>query len=941
MINRILYGMYLWIALISSVFAKDKQPSIKGIETGVTITKVVLGANKKENLIIASSYNGAILAIDESKGVVWKNELSDGIMNHEIITSDLNDDGYDEILAVNANGTLYCLDIKGNILWQFKQNNAPLISLCVIHKAGGVDPYIVCGGNDRNIYYVSKDGKLLTTIASTSYKTTVKPNKKWTDDGTLPKNTHTVNFLRALPQKDGSDILLLDGIVSNTDTKRELFQFKPMQIKPFKSKMIAWGPVGDSRVRNIKGFNNNMLLFGFSGIKPNYHFALYNPVTQKNKSYGLSQLKPKINFGYRVTQTEPVVINNTELFFVLLGERVYLIPSSLNIKKAEIIEGIFSYNDMCYNAKENKIILASVQSGGSQIHIIDLNNKKWKKSFKTYVPKGNITSILKESTILTKQLSKFKKPTWEKKQESLTMMSPPKDKVLSPSGLAKKNKYDNLIFMGYHFMKESHEWDRSAIESETLRTQRDGRKKYILSESEVVDKISKSYNKNGLATWGGHGVDPFMYGLETIKKVIDKGNGKMSVWIWPELTILHKKTFGEALDKLFYPLADYAGKHNSKLFLRTKHVFWQSYIYKKEWSRFLSGEFASAFIPALEETLDQTQDLSLAGRLGLWTSGVCNSWGTRAVRDNASYMRNRQFSHQNLPNHFLRNSIYHISYGADFVNNFSIKSKYSEYMTMLWDLVGTGALYVPKANEILSFSSVHLSMLEPDEVYLREGNSMNATIRYDKNFHPKNPFVFNRLSAEWSGAEVPTWDFSKYASGVKDRRSNFLAPYPNGMVLITPPQNGVFVQKNAVRGKLKDRLHPFYKEKLKEFYTDGRYYYSADGKQKYNADEYYKVIENEIKKASSLLPVTVSGDVAWVVAQTSPKHLRLTVIDKGYVNPKNRVAKVQFNGVKVKKITNLLSKKSIKVSKDGISKIMVSAGMFKFIDIELEEEFIK
>lgn len=940
MIKAIFYYILVPIVSISSLFAKSNNP-IKGIEVNATITKVVLANNSKERLIVASSYEGDILLVDQKKGVLWRKELSGGVMNHEILAQDLDNDGKDEILAVNANGTLYCLNIEGNLLWKFKQNNSPLISLCVIHQSGGAKPYVVCGGNDRNIYYVSAKGVLLNTISSTSYLTNVKPNKIWTDDGTLPKNTHTVNFLRALPQKDGSDVLLLDGIVSNTDTKRELFQFKPLELKPFKSKLIRWGPIGDSRVRKLNGTDKNMILFGFSGIKPNYHFSFYDPEKQQNKSYGLNVIKPKIDFGYRVTQTEPVIVDGSPVYFVLLGERVYLVPNTLEVKKAELVKGIFSYNDMCYNSEENKIILASVQSGGSQIHILDLNNNQWKKQFKSYIPKGNIASILQNSDALAKQLATFNKPTWEKAPENLVMMSPPRDKFLSPQGVAKKSKYKNLTFMGYQFMRESHEWDRSKIQSQTLRNQRDGRKKYVLSEAEVVNKLSKGYNKNGLVTWGGHGVDPFMYGPETIKKVIDRGNGKMSVWIWPELTILHKKTFGEALDKLFYPLADYAGQRNSKLYLRCKHVFWQSYIYKKEWSKFLSGELADAFVPALEETLDQTQDLSLAGRLGLWTSGVCNSWGSRAVRDNASYMRNRQFSHQNLPNHFLRNSIYHISYGAEFINNFGIKSKYSNYMTLLWDLAGKGAIYIPKANEILSFSPVHLSMLEPDKVYLREGNSMNATIRYDKDFHPKNPFVFNRLSAEWSGAEVPVWDFSKYASGVVDRRSNFIPPYPNGMVLITPPQKGVFVQKEAVRGKLENHLHPFYKGKLKEFYTDGRFYYSADGKAKYNADDYYKVIAGEIKKASQQLPVLVTGDVAWVVAQTSPKHLRLTLIDKGYLNPKNNVAKIKFNNIKVKHVTNLLTKKVVKLNTSTTCEINVPAGMFKFIDIELEDSFMK
>ena len=89
--------------------------------------------------------------------------------------------------------------------------------------------------------------------------------------------------------------------------------------------------------------------------------------------------------------------------------------------------------------------------------------------------------------------------------------------------------------------------------------------------------------------------------------------------------------------------------------------------------------------------------------------------------------------------------------------------------------------------------------------------------------------------------------------------------------------------------------HPIYKNIMKEYITDGKYYYSNDGKKRYAGDEYYKVIEDDIKKSTQKLPLTVSGDVAWVLAQTSPDHLRLTLIDSGYINPKKRTATIKFH----------------------------------------------
>ncbi|NJB83032.1 T9SS type A sorting domain-containing protein [Wenyingzhuangia aestuarii] len=910
---------------------------LTSLNVGSTVTKVRVAKFKSSTRIIASNYNGNIIALNYVGNVLWETVLSEGVMNHEIWVDDLDNDGYDEILAANANGTLYCLNYEGAILWEFKQNNSPLISVCVIHKVGGVNPYIACGGNDLSIYYVSKDGDLIKEIPSSSYLTTIRPNSTWVDDGTLPYNVHSVNFLRPIPQSDGSDHLLLHGIVANTDANGEFFEFEPDAVTPLNNaKKVRWGPIGDLRVRKVNG--NNVLLMGFSGIKKIEHLGLMDLNTKSINSINLDDIIPKLLTGYRVTQTDLIEISGQEMYFVLMGERIYLIPTSLNLATTQVLIGSFSFNDMVYDKENHKIILGSIQSGGNQIHIIDLQSANWKSEFEAFQPGGTIASIIENSNNISSLLKTYQKPSWERNPLDILMMSEAADKKLSAEALVIKKKYSNLKFMGYKWMTSVYDWDRSGLESETLRNQRDSRKNYSLTESEVVDQLSSGYNAEGLATWGGHGVDPFMFGpAETIKKVVDRGSGKRSVWIWPELTILHKETFGEVLEKLFYPLGEYANAGNNlKLFLRPKHVFWQSVIYKKEWSRFLSGEFANVLVPALEETLDQTQDLSLAGRLGLWASGVCNEWGTRAVRDNASYMRNRQFSHQNLPNHFLRNSIFHTAYGARYINNFALTSDYSEYMTLLWELLGSGALYIPKVDEIVSFSPVHLSMLEPEEIYLREGNSMDATVRYNNSFHPNNPFVFNRLSSDWSGAQVPGWDFSSYASGVKDRRSNFLAPYPNGMVLITPPQKGVYVQENKVREALENRLHPFYKGRLKEFYTDGRYYYSADGTEKYNAKQYASVIETEIKQAAKELPINVSGNVAWVVAQTNENHFRLTLIDKGYLNPKDRIAEITFNNVTPVKIKDLVTGENIKVGAMSTS-INVSAGMFRFIDIEFKE----
>jgi len=366
----------------------------------------------------------------------------------------------------------------------------------------------------------------------------------------------------------------------------------------------------------------------------------------------------------------------------------------------------------------------------------------------------------------------------------------------------------------------------------------------------------------------------------------------------------------------------------------TKHTFWQANVYLPAWRRLQSGEFADVFVPSMEETTDKSMELSLAARAGIWASGAVDSWGSRCARDNPSFNRLRQHSHQMLPNHFLRMMVYHISTGARYLDNFSVDQ---DYMCLLWELIAQGALYVPKRAEIVSFSPVHLSMAKPDERYLDEGSNVKWVTFYDQKSEANNPMVFSRLNGTWPGAPVTEWDFSRYAAGVKERRLNFLPPYENGLVLITPVQNGTLAANNPPRGAMRNHLHPMYKDILKEYITDGRHYCSTDGKQTYAADEYYRTIEADIRHRARLLPLTVSGDVAWVAAQTSPTHLRLTLVDSGYLNPNARTATVRFHAVTPAGVTDLLDRTVFDLTNPSAVSIPVPCGLFRFIDIELKK----
>ncbi len=917
------------------------QKGLYSIETGMTILKVRTAKKNSKKYIIAASYEGTILGIDYTGKRLWENPLS-GFMVHDIWCDDITNDGNDEILIANADGAVYCLNAEGKLLWKHQQNQVPMYTVTSIKKEQ--TSYVVCGGFDLNIYYLNvKTGELIKSISSASYS--VQKPWKWGSPTYLPpKNRHYANFLRPITQPDGSQILLLHGNDNHMQNYGHLYFFDVLEDKPFRNvkieapKKTVRNPIGEVRVATI---NNKLeIILGNSCHQNNAAFFKYHlefPLKDSSVNKDLYKIK-KLGFGYVVTQTDNIDDNGTPKYLSRVGNSLILTNLNLDTDSEERYTSKFSYYDMWKD--ESKIILGSAQSGGSAIHILNTQKRNWKNLYTKIKPSQKLKDILNNTNTVRKNIAKYTKPNKERAPKKVYFMTeslrgPIAQKV--SSNITKK--YESPIFLNGKRMRYVEDWNRSNMENEKYRERRDRRKRYEWSQQECLNFIGKLYEQDseGIAYWGGHGNDPYMFQLSTSKKVLDIANGKKTVLIYPELED-HSKDMEWVLKDLFYPLANYANHKNGNIFIRTKHNFWHGNIYLPMWEKVLDGNYANVFVPAMEETTDKAMDISIAGRAGLWASGAFKNWGTRAINDNASFDRSRQFSNQRLPNHFLRQLIYHLANGATFVNNLATDN---EYMSVLWDLVAKGALYIPNSNEVVSYSPVHLGMKEPDEHYMNEASSLKWSTFYNKEFEESNPFAFSRNNATYMAAQNTQWDFSTIASGTKDRRQNFLPKYPNGLVLITPPQQGVFAKNKVARGKLVDHLHPIYKNILKEYITDGRYYFSKDGKEKFTADSYAKTIYNDISEGSKKLPLKVEGEVAWVVTQTAPKNLRITIIDGGYLNPSEKKAIIKIQTAKVKKMTDILDKTKLDISTPSNVSINIPCGGFRFIDVELKEPLIK
>ncbi len=91
------------------------------------------------------------------------------------------------------------------------------------------------------------------------------------------------------------------------------------------------------------------------------------------------------------------------------------------------------------------------------------------------------------------------------------------------------------------------------------------------------------------------------------------------------------------------------------------------------------------------------------------------------------------------------------------------------------------------------------------------------------------------------------------------------------------------------------------------------------------------VVLDSLCKGADRLPVIVRGNVAWTVVRLDPSHVRVTLIDSGYIDPAERQAEIvlqHLNGISCR---DILSGKPLDLIDQSIN-LSVPAGSMRVID---------
>jgi len=889
----------------------QEMPPVSWFSTGgETVYHLTSAHTSKEpsESILAASYSGKILCFNYAGSKLWEQNAGQ-FFPFDIAAGDLDKDGFDECVVASADGSLYIIDHDGQLLKTVFENKPPLYSVKIV-EWGQDNRGILCGGPERVLYHISPQGIVLAKRNMSGSITNL-------DAGSFSKT--------------GQTRLLVHINLDYNNVRYSTHRLPGLEMEDglhatherFYYQMIAVDTDGDGIDEIAFGGNEGGALYGPTGKKIRDLQAGRTRRGQHQYSMVMLDKIPRKNGE----GTDLIGLNASNLrLYGAEGKIHKTIP--LDISPA----------GLSYDRDTHTLLLGSGISGGDCIYIIRMNQSGWEEALEKLGYQGNLATIVSNIEQLIVQIKDFQPPPYQPLEHpdvlSVFPYGPYNPGTLSELETGRsfaplmalheqEFPYPHLNFAGNQWFSE--DWDRSHLPY-GWGEQRDRRMTYRFTSKEIVDH-AKRLEAEGLSfvMTAGHGNDPFFMSLETFEGILRAAPTTCKGFIFPEVSRNDTPGFHYAVKKHFQAICELCLEHGKrKVFFRSKFLFWAGDCYTDMWSWMLEDKrYRDVLVPAMEETYERLGDLSLSGRVGLHQTGFVSDWAGRAVLDNPCYDREHHWSAPMVGSHFFRALCYRASLGARYfliqVGGSTLRSGEADFrdhgllvVKPFLHMLGKGILPLPNDREdLLSLSPVALGMRKPSQEFMRASHNSHRITKYESD----PPWVFSRLQCFWGQAPTPAYDFGYYAIGRRSQALNFLPIHPYGLVSILPD----------------DIELPQYPQYTKKISTDGERFYNSRGLRQ-SAKEYRPVVERSLQDAAESLPIMVEGDVAWSAVRIDPQHIRLVLIDKGYLDPAERSAIVRFQNIRVSECRDILSRERIDIA-DETMKLTVPAGLLRIVDV--------
>ncbi|MDO6737026.1 hypothetical protein [Wenyingzhuangia sp. 2_MG-2023] len=843
--------------------------------------------NKQPMLYVSSLSDGVgCYSLDGKK--IWNLKIEPAAVIFEIEAADIDGDGNDDVLAASGNGNIYCWSSKGKLLWKFTPDHKVRFSEIAVTK-NNQQTRVFAGGNDSKLYELDTKGVLVST-------TKIEGVVRKIEAGKFTNSKNDELFLMTY-NHDKFRWEFMGVLNAETKSVIKSVSIKDAHLKELSKAMITKISVSDLNKDGL----SDILFFGDVSFTP-----MFTAVNGDFKIIAKFKASKKDAQRYGNAKGTSLLPVRDEIMFQFGGVMFRLDLAGKLIEKNGERYGGNVYSNFVLEPKTKQLIATGEVDGGNGIYFYDLKSSNW--LFKNQKLVGTMVQVEENLDLLYKQILDFEMPSYQKKSEEEWVM------VTSKQVDAKVNKLkgNDVQFVIQKSPKES--TDRAPlvaiIGKDALK--KDKRGKYQDSREDIVN-MARNYEKQGqpFTFWAGHGNDPFYIQIETLEEILRVAPKTCRGFVYAEMDKVDDPRVIHFVREYIPRLAKAIRVNNrAKLYFRYKNTFWGLTNKLPLWQElFFSKKYNDFLVPASEDTSNRTQDVNLAGRVGMLAANYVDDFAMRLVDDNPTSWRPLSPGGQRSFSPYLRQGVMMAAYGAKhgvIIDNHFTKGP---GLNILFGLMKSGALPIVHKEDILSIGSWHL--IKDVDAHLIHSIENHHSLNQYKKTDDKD--VFSVTQMHWAGTSIPEHDFSKIALGVDYRWLNYMPIMPNGMVPIAPVEYATHLEKNNIPFSISNGSKGFYNGNL------------------VSAKEYANEFKSIVAKGKSQLPIVVNG-ASWSAVRIDENHVRVILVDPGYIEPKDREVTISFNGKTPKSAMDILAKEDVKVTKNGIQ-TKVLAGSLKFIDL--------
>lgn len=850
-----------------------------------------------EEVLYLVEQEGAFASYTTSGSKIWRKTPAAQAMIFEINAADVDQDGNDELIAASSDGNIYVRKPNGLPLWTATTDHKVRFSEVAVVKQNGVVS-VFAGGNDEYLYEFDANGNQIS-------RTFIGGVFRKLEAGDFLQDGQPSLFIWTYSHdKNGAKFL---GIV-DPNSKQVLANHSSTfnQLTEFDGFMLTDLEIADVNKDGL----DDIVTFGFGKQRGGGGLVAIDGQANVLAHYSVNS---KHKQRYTHIQGTSLLPDQDE-FVLQFGGFMYRIDLQGNLIEEKGSkygsDGEYAQHVLNYMPLSKSVLTAGTLGGGNDVYLYDTTQANWLTTAHTL--QGRSVEVKENMNTLYQQALSFNQPAYQSKSsQPWVLVAPDMNADVKALGGA-----DVVIPIQETWAEST---DRSALiaaigpEAAKLESRQD----YDQTREQMIER-ARAFEAAGtpFTFWAGHGNDPFYLHIETLEEILKAAPTMCYGFTYAEMhnpeDVRYQYFAENYIPRLAEAIRTYAPQ--AKLFFRYKNIFWGGSAHVYPWKDvFYSGKYADVLAPASEDTSSRTQDINLAGRVGMLTSGAVNDFAMRLVDDNPTSWRPLSPGGQRSISPYLRQGVMMASYGAKYGIFFDNKYTEDQGYNVFYALIKSGALPIVEPENILSIGSWMLTdNVDHHQVELIEDHHNLLDYATDH-----NDAIFSYATMSWAGTDLPDHDYSKLALGVPYRWTNYVPELPNGMVPIMTSEYASTLETNGV---------PYVVTDLK---------YGIDNGAKVSAANFKATFEQSLNAGKNAMPVTVEG-AAWSAIRIDDNHIRVILMDQGYLDPQVRNASIKMTGVTATEVKDILADQVLAGSATEVN-LQVPAGSLRIVDITTVE----